>query len=59
MFYLMKLKYAIVSNINDMKIERSPFLGTPSNYIGCPHKAERSIFVTLIFENIAYFDFIK
>ena len=24
-----------------------------------PKKAERSIFITLIFENIAYFDFIR
>ena len=28
-------------------------------YSGCPKKTERSIFVTLIFENIAYFDFIR
>ena len=27
-------------------------------YTGCPKKAERSILITLIFENIAYFDFI-
>ena len=26
---------------------------------GVPKKAERSIFVTLIFENMAYFDFIR
>ena len=28
-------------------------------YTGCPKKAERSIFVTLIFENIAHFDIIR
>ena len=26
---------------------------------GVPQKAERSIFITLIFENVAYFDFIR
>ena len=31
------------------------FLGHPV-YTGCPQKAERSIFVTLKFENIALFD---
>ena len=32
----------------------------PGTYTGCPpKKVERSIFVTLKFENIAYFDFIK
>ena len=29
MFYLMKVKYAIFSNIKVTKIERSAFLGTP------------------------------
>ena len=29
------------------------------DYTGCPQKAERSIFFIVIFENIAYFDFIR
>ena len=28
-------------------------------YTGCPKKAERSIFSTLIFKNMAYFDIIR
>ena len=28
-------------------------------FTGCPKKAERSIFVTLVFGNIAYFNFIR
>ena len=30
-----------------------------NNYTGCPKKAERSIFITLILKNIAYFNFIR
>ena len=29
------------------------------DYTGCPPKSGRSIFITLVFENIAYFDFIR
>ena len=38
--------------MNIMKINKSIIPGVP-------RKAERSIFVTLIVENIAYFDFIR
>ena len=46
----------LLSVIFDVIVEFLYFL---SGIPGVPQKAERSIFVTLIFENIAYFDFIR
>ena len=35
------------------------FIMSENEYTGCPKKEECLIFVTLIFENIALFDFIR
>ena len=45
---------------NNMFLLHDLFHTFDISYTGCPkQKAERSIFVTLISENIAYFDFIR
>ena len=58
MFYLMKSKYAIFSNIKVTKIERSTFLGTPGIIIcnaKCYHIAGNVLAITMSCCNVLCF----